>query len=92
MNVRENLWIVKPGGLSRGRDIQIFNNFTKIISYCGMYSDLKAKKTAWVVQKYVENPMLIMQRKFDFRVWVVVESWNPLMVYMYDQLYLRFGS
>ena len=36
--------------------------------------------------------MLIMQRKFDFRVWVVIDSWNPLRVYMYEEWYVRFGS
>ena len=35
--------------------------------------------------------MLIMRRKFDIRVWVVVPSWNPLRIYVYKDCYLRFG-
>ena len=27
------MWIVKPGSLSRGRDIQVFNNLAKILEY-----------------------------------------------------------
>ena len=34
-------------------------------------------KKVWVIQKYIENPMLIMNRKFDIRVWVVIPTWNP---------------
>ena len=36
--------------------------------------------------------MLIKERKFDFRVWVIVENWNPLKVYMYEHWYVRFGG
>ncbi len=30
INGNGNLWIVKPGGLSRGRNIKIFNNYADI--------------------------------------------------------------
>ena len=33
MNGLNNLWIVKPGGLSRGRKIRIFKDFQKILDY-----------------------------------------------------------
>lgn len=49
-------------------------------------------KKMWVVQKYMENPMLIMNRKCDFRLWVVVSTWNPLRIYVYRECYIRFGA
>ncbi len=35
--------------------------------------------------------MLIMNRKLDMRVWVVIPSWNPLQIYMYKECYIRFS-
>ena len=89
VNGKQNLWIVKPGGLSRGRSIKIFRSLAEIKLYCQV-NEMKQKY--WVVQKYIENPKLIKGRKFDFRVWVVVPKWNPLSIQMFSECYLRFGS
>ena len=35
--------------------------------------------------------MLIMKRKFDIRMWVVIPSWNPLRIYVYKDCYCRFS-
>mmetsp|Transcript_30756 Transcript_30756/g.36104 ORF Transcript_30756/g.36104 Transcript_30756/m.36104 type:complete len:110 (-) Transcript_30756:31-360(-) len=48
-------------------------------------------KKTWVIQKYIENPMLILNRKFDIRVWVVIPTWNPLRIYIFNECYFRFS-
>ena len=48
-------------------------------------------RRVWVIQKYIENPMIIMSRKFDIRVWVIVQSWNPLRIYIWRNCYVRFA-
>ena len=43
-----------------------------------------------IFQKYVENPLLIQQRKFDVRQFALVTSLQPLEVYIYSDFYVRF--
>ena len=35
--------------------------------------------------------MIIMNRKLDIRMWVVVSNWNPLKIYVFKECYIRFG-
>lgn len=84
LNGISNMWIVKPGRKSRGRDIQIFNSLSDIFKYTTRDQD-------WVIQKYIENPLILCKKKFDIRQWVLVTSMDPLTIWIYDECYLRFG-
>jgi len=86
LNGEKNIWIVKPAGLSRGRGISCFRNLVEIQDY------VKGKESQWVVQKYLENPLIVHKRKFDIRQWILVTDWNPLTIWFFEECYVRFSA
>lgn len=66
------MWLVKPANLNQGRGIEIFRKLSQITQFLGS----KPLNSLWVVQKYIEKPLLYHGRKFDIRVWVLVTGRN----------------
>ncbi|XP_071955271.1 probable tubulin polyglutamylase TTLL2 [Antedon mediterranea] len=77
----KEFWICKPADLSRGRGIFLFKDLSELAYDCSA-----------VVQKYLSNPLLISGYKFDLRVYVVVLSFHPLVIYIYDEGIVRFST
>ena len=86
INGSNNIWIVKPAGLSRGRGIKIYSSWAEI------NRNIKNHDCTWVVQKYIENPALIAERKFDIRQWIMVTDWSPLTIWFYEECYIRHSA
>jgi tubulin polyglutamylase TTLL5 len=76
-----NYWIMKPVGLSRGRGIELVTRIEDI-----------AFNEPVVVQKYLDNPLLLEGHKFDMRIYVVVLSINPLEAFVYREGFARIST
>ncbi|CEG39583.1 Predicted tubulin-tyrosine ligase [Plasmopara halstedii] len=99
-----NVWICKPSNLSQGRGIVLCNtseDMEKLLfpdKNCAVNSDeIKDRsmiQTKWMVQKYIERPLLLQNgRKFDIRQWVLITALKPdPIVFWFFKSYLRFCS
>ncbi|OMJ67162.1 hypothetical protein SteCoe_35753 [Stentor coeruleus] len=76
-----SMWIHKPNGSSQGKGIFLVSSPNDI-----------PLNTACVVSKYISNPLLINELKFDIRIYVLVSSFDPLRIYIYDEGLARFAS
>ena len=49
-----------------------------------------APKDSYVCSRYIADPLLIGNKKFDLRLYVLVTSYRPLKVYTYKKGFARF--
>uniref|UniRef100_A0A7S0PTM5 Tubulin--tyrosine ligase-like protein 9 n=2 Tax=Coccolithus braarudii TaxID=221442 RepID=A0A7S0PTM5_9EUKA len=89
-----SIWIMKPIGKAQGKGIFLFSKLSQITEW---KKDHKWKPDSpqaetYVVQRYLENPMLIGGKKFDLRIYALVTSFMPLVVYLYRSGFARFSS
>ena len=128
----KNIWMLKPGGLNRGKGLELFTKLDElngflylfsagydVVEYANMdYGDddeiapsLKALKNknkpkknplvyrdtdfntqirCFVIQKYIEKPLVHYERKFDLRVFVLLTQERDL--YVFSDAYVRLSS
>jgi tubulin polyglutamylase TTLL4 len=81
-NFKEKLWIFKPSASSCGKGIKVMTRDTP----------LPEIKKGFVISEYISDPHLIQGLKYDLRIYVLVTSFDPLVIYMYDDGLVRFAT
>ncbi|EAR88446.3 tubulin-tyrosine ligase family protein (macronuclear) [Tetrahymena thermophila SB210] len=82
----QNLWLIKPGNQNQGRGIVIYKNQNDIINFF----QNKLNQQQWIIQKYIEKPLLYKNRKFDIRMWALITCKNE--IFFYHDGYMRTSS
>jgi len=89
-STNQSMWLVKPGDLSnRGNGIRIYDSSE------GVAERVDSKSRAWVLQKYMEAPLLVHKRKFDIRAYCLVTqepNGGGIHAFFYREAYLRTTS
>ncbi|CAL5986614.1 Tubulin_tyrosine ligase [Hexamita inflata] len=82
-NKVNNWFIYKPVLSARGENLKLIHK-TELEKITG--------ETAATVQEYTEDVLLIHKRKFDLRVYFLITSVDPYVVYIYNEGIARFAS
>ena len=89
-----SIWIMKPIAKSQGKGIFLFTKLSQIADWRNdQRLNTKAEAPeSYVVQEYLSNPLLIGGKKFDLRVYALVTSYSPLIIYLSRTGFARFTS
>ena len=76
----KNMWIMKPGEFSnRGNGISMCYSLDDIvIRLKGREKSSDGKLRTFILQKYIEKPLLYKNRKFDIRHYMLITCFNGL--------------
>ena len=87
----KNVWVIKPGENSnRGIGIMVETKFANIVNE--VQNGCQNGRTI-ILQKYISNPLLYKNRKFDVRCFSLVTSINGhIKAYFYKNGYIRTAS
>lgn len=89
------MWIIKPGEFSnRGNGISVCYSLDDVLLR------LKSKEKSsdgnprtFILQKYIEKPLLYKSRKFDIRHYMLLTCFNGVTkAYWYPEGYIRTAS
>ena len=93
-DAEDNVWIIKPADLSQGDGIRILNHFGELRRQYEKPEtpDSGADTDRFIMQKYIRNPLLLEGRKSEMRIYWLIASLNPLLVFIYPEGTVRLNS
>ena len=71
---------MKPEAQSCGRGIRLLNQNSVLMSLGNLIIG-----SGYIISKYISNPHLIHGYKYDLRIYILVTSFDPLIIYMYKK-------
>ncbi|XP_062597635.1 tubulin polyglutamylase TTLL7-like, partial [Saccostrea cucullata] len=74
-------FIVKPSNGAQGHGIQLYRNAEKI-----------PPSEHFIVQEYIDKPLLLEGYKFDLRIYVLVTSCDPLRIFIFNDGLVRMST
>ena len=87
---RKAVWIVKPVNMSRGRGVHILKNEAEFKLLFKKSKNLSIPQ--FLISRYIDKPHLINKKKYDLRIYVLVVSFSPLRIYLYNNGLVRFAT
>ena len=92
---KKSFWIIKPGEqTNRGIGITVCDEIEQIEEILRKSErHPNGKMKTYLIQKYIEKPLLYKKRKFDIRCYMLVTSINGVLKgYWYEEGYIRTAS
>lgn len=69
------MWVIKPeNGLARG-GVNVIRSHLELIKHLGEYDHKD-----WILQEYIDKPLLLNEKKFHFRVYIIFVQSNEYQV------------
>uniref|UniRef100_A0A7S1CF17 C2H2-type domain-containing protein n=1 Tax=Bicosoecida sp. CB-2014 TaxID=1486930 RepID=A0A7S1CF17_9STRA len=92
-----NMWLLKPTSANRGMGIEIVGAVEEARAHLARASKSAAAAggdVSFILQKYLEEPMLVGGRKFDVRIWALLvdAGGRDFRVYVFPEGYVRTSS
>lgn len=78
----KSLWILKPSATNKGAEVHVVESYEKVRQVVLEWTDIRE----WVLQRYIERPLLLNERKFHIRTYVAaigslkVHVFQPMLV------------
>ena len=76
-----SVWIMKPTSKSQGKGIFLISRLAQVKRWASSRgANQLSNRDAYVISRYISDPLLIGGKKFDVRLYVLVLNYRPLKV------------